>query len=113
LIRTAVDVPDQTYGNRTTVVRVERATHDEEFVVVVHDAAMDIVGTSDPIPAGETFRGAVELADPLDESQNVTVVLHRVDDDGLGEYVTVENVILSDDATVELRDSRRVGGGRR
>lgn len=112
-IRTAVEVPDQTYGARTTAVRVDRATHEEDFVVVVHDAEMNVVGASDRVPGGETFAGAVELDDPIDASQNVTVMIHRATDDGFGEFVTVDNVILLDDATVELDDSGRVRGGGR
>lgn len=112
-IATAVEVPDQAYGSRATVVRVDRATHDEDFVVVVHDAEMAVVGTSDRVPGGETFTGAVELDDPLESPQNVTVMLHHATDDGFGEFVTVENVILLDDATVELDDSGRVRKGGR
>ncbi|NHN46792.1 hypothetical protein G9464_04170 [Halostella sp. JP-L12] len=110
-IRTAVEVPDQTYGVRTTAVRVDRATYEEDFVVVVHDAEMNVVGASDRVPGGETFAGAVELDDPIDASQNVTVMIHRATDEGFGEFVTVENVVLLDDATVELDDSGRSGEG--
>ena len=112
-IRTAVEVPDQAYGSRATVVRVDRATYEEDFVVVVHDAEMAVVGASDSVPGGETFSGAVELDDPLEAPQNVTVMLHRATEDGFGEYVTVDDVILLDDATVELDDSGRVRKGGR
>lgn len=112
-IRTAVEVPDQAYGSRATVVRVDRATHDEDFVVVVHDAEMAVVGASDSVPGGETFWGAVELDDPLEAPQNVTVMLYRATEDGFGDYITVDNVILLDDATVELDGSGRVRKGGR
>lgn len=112
-IGTAVEVPDQAYGSRATVVRVDRATHEEDFVVVVHDAEMAVVGTSDGVPGGETFSGAVELDDPLEAPQNVTVMLHHATGDGFGEFVTVDDVILLDDATVGLDESGRVRKGGR
>lgn len=98
--RAAIAVPRQDPGRPIEHVEIEHATYEGAFVLVVHDAAMDVVGTSGVTPAGEHFAGSVELDSALTETQTVTVVVHHATDSEPGERVLIDGVIVLDNATV-------------
>ncbi|WP_331233973.1 DUF7282 domain-containing protein [Natronorarus salvus] len=84
----AAAVHVQRQGDRGAIrsLDIEEATYtDEDFLVVAYEAGMNVVGTSEPIAADETFDGALSLDRPLTETQTVTVVLHHDEDGGHGD----------------------------
>lgn len=98
--RAALSVPRQDGSDPIDRIDVDHATYaDGDFSLVAHDARMEVVGTSDPIQAGETFEDAIELDQPLSETQTVTVVLHHADGDP-GDRITVNDIVVLDNATV-------------
>ncbi|MEM4780107.1 MAG: hypothetical protein QXG03_00870 [Halalkalicoccus sp.] len=110
--RAAISVPSQGRDGAIDRIQVVATYADDEFVLVVYDATMGVVGTGDPVPAGETFEGSIRLDRPLTETQTVTVVLHGVEDGEPGERVRVNDVVVLDNATVG-KQRFLAGGGRR
>ncbi|MCH7661676.1 MAG: hypothetical protein IH933_14210 [Euryarchaeota archaeon] len=98
----AVSISRQTHEECVRTVAIDYATvRDEEFVVGVYDAAMELVGASDVL-GDERFEGEIGLDERLTETQTVTVMLHHVED-GLGGPIRINDIVVLDNATVQLR----------
>ena len=106
----AVHLPNQGTRDERRCLRIDEATYTEdEFVLVAYDGGMEVIGTSDPIPAGESFSGAIWLDRPLTETQTVTVTVHHVEDGEPGEWVQINGIVVLDNATVGPQEFLGVG----